>query len=86
MDLQLPVQSMPITTNVASLNPAHGEVVLDTTACDKVCQWLTTGRWFSPGSQISSTNTTEHHDVTEILMNTIAVNLINVHIHDIPLK
>ena len=26
LDLQLPVQSVPITTNVVSLNPAHGEV------------------------------------------------------------
>jgi hypothetical protein len=26
MDLQLPVQSVLITTNVVSLNPAHGEV------------------------------------------------------------
>ena len=26
MDLQLPVQSVPITTNVVSLNPAHGEM------------------------------------------------------------
>jgi hypothetical protein len=25
LDLQLPVQSVPITTNVVSLNPAHGE-------------------------------------------------------------
>jgi hypothetical protein len=24
--------------------------VLDTTLYDKVCQWLTTGRWFSPGT------------------------------------
>ena len=22
--------------------------VLDTTLCDKVCQWLATGRWFFP--------------------------------------
>jgi hypothetical protein len=26
LDLQLPVQSVPITTNVVSLNPIHGEV------------------------------------------------------------
>ena len=26
MDLQLPVQSVPITTNGVSLNPTHGEV------------------------------------------------------------
>jgi hypothetical protein len=30
--------------------------VLDTTLCDKVCQWLATGRWFSSGTPISSTN------------------------------
>ena len=24
--------------------------VIDTTLCDKVCQWLATGRWFSPGT------------------------------------
>jgi len=26
LDLQLPVQSVPITTNIASSNPVHGEV------------------------------------------------------------
>ena len=28
VDLQLPMQSVPITTKVVSLNPAHGEVFL----------------------------------------------------------
>ena len=28
LDLQLPVPSVPITTKVVSLNPAHGEVFL----------------------------------------------------------
>ena len=28
LDLQLPVQSVPITTKVASSNPVHGEVCL----------------------------------------------------------
>ena len=28
LDLQLPVQSVPIITNVVTLNPAHGEVYL----------------------------------------------------------
>ena len=28
LDLQLPVQSVPITTSVVSLNPVHGEVYL----------------------------------------------------------
>ena len=39
-----------------------------TTVCDKVCQWLVTGWWFSPGPTVSSTNKTGHHDITEILL------------------
>jgi hypothetical protein len=42
--------------------------VLDTTLCDKVCQKLGTGRWVCPGTPISSTNKTDHHDITEILL------------------
>ena len=42
--------------------------VLDTTLCDKVCQWLAAGRWFSPGTQVSSTNKTDCHNLTEILL------------------
>ena len=38
-----------------------------TTLCDKVCQWLATGRWFSPCLPVSSTNKTDRHDRTEIL-------------------
>jgi hypothetical protein len=37
--------------------------VLDSTLCDKVCQWLATGRWFSPGTMIFSTNKTDRHDI-----------------------
>jgi len=33
--------------------------VLDTTLCDQVCQWLAKGRWFSPSTLVSSTNTTD---------------------------
>jgi hypothetical protein len=50
--------------------------VLDTTLCDKVCQWLATGRWFSPGTPVSSTNKADHHDITEILLK-VALNTIN---------
>jgi hypothetical protein len=46
-----------------------------TTLCDRVCQWLATGLWFSPETPISSTNKTERHDVTEILFN-MALNTI----------
>ena len=28
--------------------------VLDTTFCDKICQCLATGRWFSPGTLVST--------------------------------
>ena len=50
--------------------------VLDTTLCDKVCQWLTTGRWFSPGTPVSSTTKTDCHDIAEILLK-VALNTIN---------
>jgi hypothetical protein len=41
--------------------------VLDTPLCDKVYQLLATGRWFSPGTPVSSTNKTDRQDITEIL-------------------
>ena len=50
--------------------------VLNTTLCDKVCQWLATGRWFSQGTPVSSTNKTDRHDITEILLK-VALNTIN---------
>jgi hypothetical protein len=46
--------------------------VLDIT-CDKV--GLETDRWFSSGTPVSSTNTTECHDITEILLK-VALNTI----------
>ena len=45
-----------------------------TILCDKVCQWLLTGRWFSLGPLVSSTNETDHHDITEILLK-VALNI-----------
>jgi hypothetical protein len=50
--------------------------ILDTTLCDKDCQWLATGRWFSTGTLVSSTNKTDCHDITEILLK-VALNTIN---------
>jgi hypothetical protein len=49
------------------VEPRAWRGVLDTTLCDTVCQWLATGRWFSP---VSSTN------ITEILLK-VALNTIN---------
>jgi hypothetical protein len=47
-----------------------------TTLCDKVCQWLAAGRWFSLGPPVSSTNKTDRNDITEILLK-VALNTIN---------
>jgi hypothetical protein len=41
-----------------------------------VCQWLTSGRWFPPGPLVSSTNKTDRHDITEILLK-VALNTIS---------
>jgi hypothetical protein len=30
-----------------------------------------TGRWFSPGTPVSSTNKTDRHDITEILLKVV---------------
>ena len=51
--------------------------VLDTTLCDKVCQWLAAGCSFSLGTPISSTNKTDHHDIAEILLK-VALNSITI--------
>jgi hypothetical protein len=50
--------------------------ILDTTLCDKVCQWLATGRWFSPATPVSSINKSDLHDIAEILLK-LSLNTIN---------
>jgi len=79
LDIQLPMQSVPITTNVVIGIPLRrGE--LDIT-CDKVCQWLVAGVWFSPGTRFPPPIKLLH-DITEILLkvalNTITYLFINV--------
>jgi hypothetical protein len=49
--------------------------VLDTTLCDKICQWLSTGRWFSLSTPVSSPNKSDRHDIIEILLK-VALNTI----------
>ena len=56
------MQSVPITTDVVSTNLGRARC---TALCDKVCQLLATGRWFSP---VSSTYKADSHDITEILL------------------
>ena len=58
----------PITLWVHTLL-RRGE--LYTTFCDKVCQWLAAGRWFSPGTPVSSTNKTDRNNAIEILLKVV---------------
>ena len=57
--------------------------ILETTLCDKVCQGLPTGKCFFPYTLVSSTNKTDRHNITEILLkvelNTINLNQYNVY-------
>ena len=39
--------------------------VLNTTLCDKECQWYAAGQWFSPGTPVSSPNKTDHYNIAE---------------------
>ena len=41
--------------------------VLDTTLRNIVCQWVASGRWFSPDTHVASSNGTDHHNTTEIV-------------------
>ena len=62
---------------VVSSNLDKGEVY------DKFCLWRATGWWFSP---VSSTNKTDHYDITEILSK-VALNTIqqtNKHFPNLP--
>ena len=51
--------------------------VLDKTLCDKISRWLATDPWFSLGIPVSSTNTTDNHDIAEILLK-VALNTITL--------
>ena len=56
--------------------PRSWRGVLDTTLCDKVCQWLGTVGGFLR-TPIYSTNKTDRHDIIEILLLKVALNTIN---------
>ena len=72
LDFQLPMQS------VLYLSPLMLRIRISITArctalCDKVYQWLATGRQFSPGLPGSSANKTDLHDIAEIVLK-VALN------------
>ena len=62
------MQPVPITTKVVSLNPAHGEVLLIQHYVIKLVSDL---RQVGGFLRFSSTNKTDHHDITEILMKVV---------------
>jgi hypothetical protein len=68
------MQSVAITTQLWVRIPLW-RGVLDITLCDKVCEWLATGRGFSLGTPVSSTNKTDRHNITDILLK-VALNTI----------
>jgi hypothetical protein len=53
--------------------------VIDKILCDKVCQCLMAGWWFSTGTPVSSTNKTDRHNITEILLK-VALKIINLNL------
>jgi len=64
------MQSVPITTNVASSNPAHGEVYsIQYYVIKLVSDLRQVVLWFSPPIKLS-------HDITEMLLK-VALNTIN---------
>ena len=72
------MQSVPITTKVVSSNPGHGKMYLIQHYVIKfVSDLLVSGWWFSLGNQVSSTNKTDRHDITEILLK-VALNTITL--------
>ena len=56
------MQSVPISTKVVSSNSDHGEVY-------SIHHYvIMAGRWFCPGTLVSSTNKTDRQDIAEILL------------------
>jgi len=72
----LPVQSVPITTKVLSLNLTHDEVYSIQHYVIKFVSNFVAGQWYSLGTALSSTNKTDCHDLTEILLK-VALNTHN---------
>ena len=74
-DLELHVQSVPIATKVESSNLTHGKVY----SIHYVIKFVNDLRQVGgrPATPVSSTNKTECHDITEILL-IVALNTINL--------
>jgi hypothetical protein len=74
---------LQLTCVVSSLSPLTWvqitlrRCVPNTTLCDKVCQWLAAGQWFSAGTLVPSPNITDHHDISDILLK-VALNIMTL--------
>ena len=66
MVVGLPMQLVPIATKVVGLNPFRGKGYSIQHCWIKCVNDLRQyrGRWFSPGTPVSSTNKTDHHELT----------------------
>jgi hypothetical protein len=70
----LPIQSVPITTDVVSSNHAHGEVY---SIQHYVIKFINHRSVVSRGTPVSSTNKTDCDDIAEILL-TVALSIITL--------
>ena len=59
VDLQLHMYSVLIATKDVEFRFPLMMSCTDTTLCDKVCQWLAVGWWYSQRTPVSSANKTE---------------------------
>ena len=50
---------------------------INTTLWDKFCQWFVADRWFSSCTPVSSTNKTDRHDITKVLLK-VALNTLTL--------
>jgi hypothetical protein len=60
-------QTPPYSWNTGNVGFKRQSINLSTS------QWLAAGGWFSPGTPVSSTNKTDRHDISEILLK-VALN------------
>ena len=83
MDLQLPVQSVFITTSVVSSNPAQARCTRDVLDTTQYVMYLFVSdlRQVSGFLRVSSINKTDFHDVTEILLKVLNIITLILTLH-----
>jgi hypothetical protein len=84
LDLQLPMQSVPIITKVVSSILTHGKLYSIQYYEIKFVSDFRQVSGFSPGILVFSTNETDHHDITEILLK-VALSIITLNYNSVPI-